>query len=149
MRPSVSQMLMGAAANLNRDIAPSIQPGSYAIGQAGTIGLLMVLMAQESDRAVDTLVNEQDAIRALFAEAARASVPDDLRLRLAEAAARSRTSLRISDLEGETALLNELLIELHAWLETSKFDWAEALESRVWEILKLGADCRALYLPTL
>ncbi len=150
MKPSISQILMGGAGALNTDIAPHIKGDPYALGAAGIIGLLMILSAQESERAADTLVSEQEALRVLFADAAGVDLPAPLRAELARAAsAPAAPSLRLADLESETAALKALLIRLHEALEASPFDWAEALEARIWEILKLGAACRALYLPTL
>jgi len=148
MRPSIPQLLVGAAGNI-RNVLANVRGESYALASMGTLGMLLILMSQEADRAAETLVSEQDAIRALFADAAAHALPEPLRAKVAEAAAGQRTSIRVDVLERETAELKTLLIELHAWLETSPFDWAEALESRVWEILRLGAAARALYLPTL
>lgn len=150
MRPSLAQFLMSTAATLNREIAPHVMGNRYALGNIGTIGLLMTLMAQETERAADTLVHEQDALRALFADAAKAPLPEPLRTRLAAAGVPVvRNSYRLTDLERDTAALNTLLIELHETVEPSAFDWAQALERRILEVLKLGAACRALYLPTL
>lgn len=148
MRPSIPQLLVGAAGTL-RNVLGSVRGESYAMASMGTLGMLLVLMSQEADRAAETLVSEQDAIRALFADAATHALPEPLRTNIADAANGQRTSIRVDVLERETAELKTLLIELHAWLETSAFDWAEALEARIWEILKLGAEARALYLPTL
>lgn len=150
MKPSLSQFLMGAAATLNRDVAPHVRGSRYALGHVGTLGLLMTLMAQETERAADTLVHEQDTLRGLFADAAKQPLAPDLRARLAAAGVPvERTSYRLSDLERDAAALNTLLIELHQAVEGNPFDWAETLEQRILEVLKLGAECRALYLPSL
>lgn len=149
MKPSIPQMMIGAATALTREILPNVRGDGYAIASAGTVGTMMMLMAQETDRMVDTLVVELDAIQALFAEAASAPLPADLRARLGEAAALKRRSLKMSALEEDAVLLKGLLIELHATVENEKFDWAEALEAKIWEILNLSAQCRLVYMPTL
>lgn len=148
MRPSIPQLLVGAAGTI-RNALGGMRGESYAMASMGTLGMLLILMSQEADRAAETLVSEQDAIRALFADAAGHALPEPLRARVAEAARGVRASLRVDVLQAETNDLKALLTELHAWLETSPFDWAEALEARIWEILRLGAAARALYLPTL
>ncbi|HVY83969.1 MAG TPA: hypothetical protein VG943_02470 [Caulobacterales bacterium] len=151
MKPTLGQMLMGAASTLNDEIAPHIDDGApVAIGHVGTLGLILACMAQEADRAVETAVREQDAIRALFADAAKAPLPRDLAIRLKAAAADdARPSLKLTDLEAQNAKLKRLLMTLLETLEAEHFDWAVALEARVWTILKTGAERRALYLPVL
>jgi len=148
MRPSTPQLLVGAAGTI-RNALGGMRGESYAMASMGTLGMLLILMSQEADRAAETLVSEQDAIRSLFADAAEHALPEPLRTRVSEAALGQRTSLRVDVLQAETDGLKTLLTEVHAWLETSPFDWAEALEARIWEILRLGAAARALYLPTL
>lgn len=140
MRPSIAKYLAGAGATLGREIAP--QADAYGRGQIGAIGMILNFAAREADRAVDTLVGEQDALRALFKDAALTDLPDDLRARLREAAIGDRKSLRLSDLERETAPLKMLLIELHTAIE-QRADGA-ALEARIWDILNDGADARVV-----
>jgi len=149
MRPTISQMLMKSAQTLGMDIAPNVRGDSYAASKAGMIGMILILLSQEGERAADTMTREQDAIRALFAEAAHAPLDPDLQTRLAEAGAIEPRSYRLDALEVEGARLNALLIDLHEAVEASAFDWAEALDKRIWEILRLGAECRAVFLPTL
>ncbi len=151
MKPSFSQILMGAASTLSRDVAPHIAPDSpYAVGHAGTIGLLLACAAQEADRATETAMREQDALRALFTDAAKAPLAPDLVARLRIAGLDdTRPSLKITDLEAQTEKLKLLLMELLETVEEERFDWAELLEKRIWGALKSGAERRALYLPVL
>lgn len=149
MKPSLSQMMTGAATSLLREVIPNVGGDAYAISSAGTVGTLLMLMAQEADRMVDTLVIEMDAIQALFADAAELPLPAELKGQLAAAARLPRPSLKVSALEEQASGLKSLLIVLHETVEASKFDWAAQLESRIWEILTLSAQCRVVYLPTL
>ncbi|MET0182594.1 MAG: hypothetical protein ABW199_06890 [Caulobacterales bacterium] len=149
MKPSMSHMLLGAAAAITRDVIGHVNGDDYARETLGTIGAMLMLMAQEAGRTADTLVTEQNALRALFADAAALPLDPNLRARLSSASAQMGGSLKIEDLSEETAQLNALLVELHEAAEASAYDWAEALEARIWEVLKLGAECRAIYLPTL
>ena len=143
MRPSLGKYLSGATGTLGREIAPHLDT-AYARAQIGAIGMVLGFVAREADRAAETLVNEQDALRALFASAAGAPLPDDLRTRLAAAESAARASLRISDLERENAALKALLIELHEAVEQSEA--CAGLEAQIWNILKDGAKARVISL---
>ena len=150
MKPSMAQLLMGTAASLGKDVIPLVAGNGFAVGQVSMAGLIMVLAAQEADRAADTLWRERAAIKELFGEAAQAPLPEGLVVRLHEAAhAPLGTQLQISMLESEVAPLKTLLIELHAALEDEDAPWARALETKVWSVLKLGADARVLYMPAM
>jgi hypothetical protein len=149
MRPSLAQILMGAADTLGRDIAPLAADAPFAQGQLGAIGLILACIAQEADRAVETAILEQEALRALFADAARAPLPETLRARIAAAAREERRSLRLSDLEAQRETLTALLAELLEHVEQQHFDWAEDLEKRIWRALKAGTERRTPYLPVL
>ena len=150
MKPSLQHLLMGAASTLGKDVAPHIEDDApFAVGHVGTIGLILACVAQEADRAVDTAVREQDALRALFAVAAEQPLPGDLRARLAEAAQGARIGFRLSDLEAQNNPLKALLAELLETVEQERFDWAEQLEAQIWDVLRAGAERRALYLPVL
>jgi hypothetical protein len=150
MKPSIGQMLMGSASTLTREVAPHLERAPSAIGQIGTIGLILACIAQEADRAAETALREQDALRALFADAAQSPLPEDLCVRLRAAASEdARPSLKLSDLEPQNAALMTLAGELLNTVEEQNYDWAEKLESRIWRVLKAGAERRALYLPVL
>lgn len=149
MRPTFSQMLMGAAATLSKDVAPHVERAPYAVGRVGTVGLILACVAQEADRAVDTAVREQQDLRALFKEAAIAPLSEPLKQKLRAAAAEQPKSLKLSELEPQTNAMTLLLMDLLERLETEQFDWAISLEKRVWAVLKASADRRALYLPVL
>ncbi len=149
MRPTLSQILMGAADTLGRDIAPLASDAPFAQGQLGAIGLILACVAQEADRAVETAILEQEALRALFADAAKVALPEHVRVRVAAAAREERKSLRLSDLEAQRESMTALLGELLEHIEQQYFDWAEDLEKRIWRALKAGTERRTLYLPVL
>ena len=94
MKPSFAGILMGAAGAMASDIAPAIGEDAYAKEQAAIVGLLLVLVAQEADRAADTLSLESVAMRALFADAASHPLPDQLRRRLSRPPKRSASARR-------------------------------------------------------
>lgn len=149
MKPSMNQILMGVAATMSKDVAAHVNE-PIAVGHVGTIGLILACVAQETERAAETAILEQDALRALFRDAIDQPMPEELLLEL-RAAVRddSRASLKLGDLDAQAARSRELVTPLLAYLETQNFDWAEKLEKRVWGVLKAGAERRALYLPVL
>ncbi|MBI1250453.1 MAG: hypothetical protein GC189_03160 [Alphaproteobacteria bacterium] len=150
MRPSMAQILMGSAGAIGTQVAPHLTGNGYALGQASMAGLIMVLAAQEADRAADVLVRERNALRVFFGEASVSLLPEDLRARLHEAAhAPLGASFVVSALEEEIAPMKALLIETHAALEDETASWARDLEARVWAVLKEGADARQLFMPSL
>jgi hypothetical protein len=141
MRPSLSKYLAGATGTLARDVSPLLE-SAYARAQVGSLSMVLNFVSREADRAADTLVREQDAIRALFADAAKAALPDDLCTRLREAAAGHRASLKVSELERENTGLKAVLIELHEAVEASSDPASAEIEARIWKILNDGADAR-------
>ena len=150
MKPSFAHILMGATGAMGTQVAPRLAGDLYAMGQASIVGLIMVLVAQEADRAADTLSLETVGMRALFAEAAEAPLPEGLRRRLAAMAdAPHAANFTVTALEATATPMRELLIELHEALEDRPDEWARPLEAKVWDILKLGAYHRELYLPVL
>jgi hypothetical protein len=58
MKPSMAQILIGAAGTLNEEIAPKLEASPFSMGRVGTIGLLLACVAQEAERAAETAVRE-------------------------------------------------------------------------------------------
>ncbi len=147
----MAQLLMGAAAALTREIAPHLENNPTAKARAGALGLILACAAQEADSGAETLIREQDALRALLLEASHMPLGDEALLTQLAQAGRdeSRPSLKVTDLEAQNGALMGLLGALLAHVEAINFDWAETLEARIWRLLKAGAERRALYLPVL
>ncbi|HUD52215.1 hypothetical protein [Parvibaculum sp.] len=156
MKPEVDTALGGFFVTLMTEIAPQLG-GEYSTGSVGLIGMSIAMAAQEYDRAADIRVRENEAMRALFAEAARL-VEDEARdislvedkafaKRLLDAAATKDTSFKVSALNASNDALKSLLIELHAAVETSKASWASALDRKIWDLLVEAAEGRKLVFP--
>ena len=107
----------------------------YQQKTALVLGVLLMIAGEEGDRLVDRLVEENAALRALFARAGSV-VPDAaLGVRLNEAAASSDPSLRVSSLQPENHRLRALLIDLHTSVEEDPSPAARALEEEIWREL--------------
>ena len=98
MKPGIDQLLMALATTLAARILPQLETQSYATGDARIAALLSVLLAQEADRAADTLARENREMRMLFLAASRLDLIPALRVRLAHDAATEEADLKLSTL---------------------------------------------------
>ena len=146
MRPEADHILMGLAAHLGNAIAADLE-GTYGGGSIGTIALTMQFAAQEYDRAADIRLNENNALRALFAEAAPYA-SGDLAEALHTASQEEDTSLRISALNETNATLKTLLIALQEAVENDDTPQAKDLNRRIWDMLAAFTEARAFVIPS-
>jgi hypothetical protein len=131
MIPSVAAVLNGIARTLLMDLLPHT---THAYG-AQTLQLdaaLAMMCAQEFDRAAARLAEENAALLALFADAAPVVADPSLRDALRAAATATAPSLLVSALHERNRALRELLIRLHAHVETLDGDAAAGLDARIW-----------------
>jgi len=140
MRPEVSQVLVVSGMQMPGIVAPT----SYAQGSAGLITGLMMMAAEEHDRAAEVRVAENARMRALF-KALGPKVKDaSLRDQLATAATSKDASLRISALNTAGESLRKLLIALQTAMEDAndrdaqKQIWAHLQQTCEERMLKLG-----------
>lgn len=142
MKPSPDLVLNQAFAKIAMEMGPAL-PAGYGQGSATTTGVLLLLVAQEFNRAADIRAKENAAMRALFAEAA---VGGDLGARLKSAAGEREADLNIATLDKANAALKTLLIELHAHVERTGDG---ALEARIVRLLADAAAARQVFLPAM
>jgi hypothetical protein len=132
MKPEVDLMLQLIAASLMTEIAPKISD-DYTQRNSMLTAMLLQSASEEWDRAAARRVEENGALRRLFAEVAPEIGDPGLRTRLETASGEEGESLRISDLNRSNDRLRTLLIELHAHLE-------------IWQELRVSTERRALSL---
>ena len=109
-----------------------------------TLGTLLLFAAQEWDQMAERFVQENAAMRAIFAKA-EPSVPDAaLRERVAAAARSLDASIKISDLRNGHKELRALLIDLHAHVETRDDPEARELDTDIWNELVASTERRML-----
>lgn len=145
MKPEIERVLEVCAVALMGDVAPHVAPAYRQASVFGT-ALLLTSIREELDRIADRRVEENRALRELFASAASVVADPDLRSRLAEAAAAGEPGFRISALEARNARLRQLLIELHAHVETLASPEARRIESEIWRELAASTVRRRLSL---
>jgi len=142
MKPEIDQILSLSANQLMGVLSPLL-PSGYPQGSAAILGIMMMLSAQEYERAAEIRASENADMRALFADAAPTIAERELKAELAKAAATSDISLKISALDAENFALRRVLIRLHVHAEERGM---RELERRIWTLLKAAAERRLLRL---
>lgn len=145
MTPDVGRFLEVASAHLLLGSAPALGEG-YEKSTVMTLAILLGIAREEVDRAAARRVEENNALRAFFEKWQRVVANEDLRERLASAAAGVDESLFVPDLERNNASLRGLLIELHAHIEEQAGDDARACEAALWRELVASTERRRLSL---
>ncbi len=143
MKPEVDQILNVSAMQLMSGLAPQLA-ASYAQGSAALIGFMMMLSAQEYDRAADIRAAENADLRALFAEIAGVVKDAALKIKLEAAAETEDASLKISALDTANHELRRLLIDAQVHIEALN---ARDAEKKIWKVLRASADRRVLKMP--
>jgi hypothetical protein len=143
MKPDVDHTLQLIAASLMSEVAPKISD-DYTQRNSMLTAMLLQIAAEEWDRAAARRVEENGALRRLFAEAAPEIEDRELRARLAAASEEAEESVRISDLNRSSDRLRGLLIELHAHLEQIDSETARRTEAAIWEELRASTERRAV-----
>ena len=144
MKPDPTRFLEVAAGHLMARAAPLLP--AYEQSSASVIGLLLTAVAEEFGRAAARRMDENRALRALFAEAAAAVEDAALAARLREAAEGGDPDLRVEALEATNADLRALLIELHAHVEGLASEAARPIEEAIWSELVRSTERRRLTL---
>jgi hypothetical protein len=145
VKPDVGRFLEVAAMHLLVRTAPEL-PSGYSQGSVGLIAVLLGAVREEFERAAARRVEENAALRGLFARAVRVADDPDLRARLQEAAASRDPGLRVSELDQENDRLRALLIDLHACVEEQEGAAARRIEQAIWEELAASTERRKLAL---
>lgn len=145
MKPDVPVALQKLAGTLLLEVAPAVGV-DYLQRNTGIAAIMLQLASEEWERAAARRVEENQALRALFREAAPAVGAGALRERLEEAARGADADLRISALDAANASLRALLIELHARVEELATPEARRLDDAIWAELRRSTERRAVSL---
>jgi hypothetical protein len=145
VKPEVTRALDVCAAHLMLEVAPHLAPG-YRQASAMVTAIMLTSIREELDRIAERRVVENRALRSLFADASASVADAALRTRLEEAGASEETSHLISALEATNARLRELLIELHAHVESLEGESARRIEAAIWRELAESTERRRLSL---
>jgi hypothetical protein len=143
MKPDIDRFLEVATLYLMTQIAPALGTG-YAQSNVNIMAMMLMAVREEFDRAAARRVEENRALRQLFAEATPAVRDAALRQRLETAAQDEDTSFTVSDLERSNGVLRGLLIELHAHVEELDSPAARRIEADIWRELAASTQRRRL-----
>jgi hypothetical protein len=143
MKPEPSHALERLMQALLGDVMPNVQP-SYRQASVMANAMIVAAVREEIDRAAARRVEENAALRALFADAAAAVEDAALGERLAAAARSSDASLLVPALDESNRALRSLLIELHAHVEALPGDAARRVEAAIWRELAASTERRKL-----
>lgn len=141
MRPSIDIYLDELRRALAQEFAPRL-PTSFEQSALGRHAILLGAVAEEFDRAVSRRIEENRALRALFADAARSIPGSDLRSRLLAACKTEDLSFKVRDLDESNCGLRNLLIELHEQVEQLDGEQARSLEEAIWRELARSTERR-------
>ena len=140
MTPDVGTVLNGIARSLMFEIAPELQSAYAGMTIQLTAGLLM-MVNEEFDRAASRLVEENEAMLGLFADATPLVGDGELRDALrAETERGGGPSFQVSALRERNRALRGVLVRLHEHVETLDVPEARAIEQRIWA--ELAASTR-------
>lgn len=141
MRPEIDQILNFSAMKIIGEFAPALGT-QYGQGMAQVVAGLMMMAAQEFDRAADIRFAENEDMRGLFRALSPQIADAGLRAELDAASEGRDESLRISALNASNENLRRLLIRLHVQVEEAGGD-----TKPIWDVLKAMAARRTLALP--
>jgi hypothetical protein len=144
MKPSPELILNQAFAKIAMEMGPALPPG-YGQGSATTTAVLLLMVAQEFNRAAAIRKAENDAMRLLFREAA-GKTDGALGDRLKAAADGEDNDITVAALDKSNASLKTLLIELQTVAEDRN---DTALEARIIRMMQAWAAARLVFLPAM
>jgi hypothetical protein len=145
VKPDPAHALERVLQALLVELAPAVQP-AYRKASVTVHAMILASIREEIDRAAARRVEENRAMRALFAEAAPNVGDAALRERLTAAAASADASLLVPELDTGNRALRALLIELHAHVEQQRGDAARRIEAAIWRELAASTERRKLAL---
>ena len=145
MKPDLPLALQKLAATLMFQVGPQVQ-NDYAQRTTWMTAIMLQCMSEEWDRAAERRVEENGALRELFAHARSVVEDEALREQLAAASTSSDESFLISALDQTGSRLRSLLIDLHKHVETLSSAAAAELEAMIWSELARSTRRRALSL---
>ncbi len=143
MKPDAGRFLEIAAGHLLGKTARYVDSG-YERASLGVLAGMLGSVRGELERGVARRVEENAALRRLFADAAPEVEDAELESRLREAAGGQDGDLTLSALERANAALRALLIDLHVRVEELRSPAARRLEQAIWSELLASTERRQM-----
>lgn len=143
MRPEVTRVFQTFAMDLMMRVIPEIG-SAYHQGTIGMMASMLLMAADEWDRAASRRVEENARLREIFAASAPVVTDSALRDRIVALAATRDDDLRVSALEKNNCDLRAALIDLHAHVEALEGAAARRVEEEIWRELAKSTERRML-----
>jgi hypothetical protein len=144
MKPDIPLVLDEHAKRLMERMVPQLE--GFDANGAAMMSFMLTMIGEEWDRAASRRVEENAAIRAIFADAHSCVADAALADRLKTLAQSKDDDLRISALDASNNALREALTELHAYIETQESEAARRLNDAIWAELRQSVERRKLSL---
>lgn len=141
MKPDLSTVLALLAERIEQDALPALGE-SYAGAQLQRGLPLLATVAEELNRAAAWRVEEIEALRTLFRQAAHLLPEPALAASLQQAADAPVTDLHLNALDARLHGLRSQLITLQVWTESNTHAAAATLNAAVWHELRLSTERR-------
>ncbi len=135
MRPQADQILRTIATTLITQYLPGIEKENEKT-ELGLSALLMMVVSEEFDRAAHRRIEENNALRRIFAESLPAIKDDDLKRRVREASEKAEDDYHMSVLDKLNCELQEVFIELHTHIEAIEGEGARHINEAIWTELE-------------
>jgi hypothetical protein len=140
MTPQITAVLFDFASRLGQSVAPELN-NPYRVGEVSLMAAVLMMAAEDFDRAADRLAEENAAVRGLLRQGSTLA-PASLAARLGDLAATADADLKVSTLQAANDAVRGALIELHAWVEGQNGPAAEALNAAIWRELSRSTERR-------
>ena len=141
MKPDPTTVLDGVSATLIVDVIPHIA-ASYGQQAVAACATLLAAAREEIERGVARRVDENRALRRLFADARSSVVDAELAAALTEAAEGQDASLLLPDVDLSNRALRGLLVRLHVHVEELPTEAARRVEAAIWKELQASTERR-------
>ena len=135
MRPQADHILRTTATTLITQYLPGIEK-EHERYELGLSALLMMVVSEEFDRAAHRRIEENHALRRIFAESLSVIKDDDLKRRVERASERTEDNYHMSALDKLNCELQEVLIELHTHIEALEGEGARNINEAIWTELE-------------
>lgn len=139
MKPNITSVLDDLSGRLGNDIAPQLT--GFHAGNAAMMGAMLKMLAEHWNSAAANLLEENNAIRAIFSHAS-VHFQDKPLQQLADEV---DVDIHIEALEKNNAQLRHALIELHSKVE-KQGDAAQLIHQMIWDELRASVERRSISL---
>ena len=135
MRPQADHILRSTATTLITQYLPGIEK-DHEKTELALSALLMMVVSEEFEGAAHRRIEENHALRRIFAGSLSVIKDDDLKRRVERASEKAEDNYHMSALDKFNCELQEVLIELHTHIEALAGESARNINEAIWTELE-------------